>query len=67
MNQKKKKNKLNAFDSVSAFHEAWKLTVNAFKSEIFPIKGKHKGLRILTSEDLLNEIRKIIHSSHWEK
>ena len=65
--KKKKKRKRNTFDSISAFHEAWKITVNASKSEIFPIKGKYKGLKILTSEDLLNEIRKMIHSSHWEK
>ena len=42
--------KRNTFDRVTALYEGRELTLNAFKSEIFPIKKKKQGegLKILT-------------------
>ena len=41
--------KRNTFDRVTALYEGQELTLNAFKSEIFPIKEKQgEGLKILT-------------------
>ena len=44
-----KDKKINTFDSVNVLYQSLKLTLNAFKSEIFPIKAtKGTGLKILT-------------------
>ena len=41
--------KRNTFDRVTALYECRELALNAFKSEIFPIKEKQgEGLKILT-------------------
>ena len=41
--------KRNTFDRVTALYEGQELTLNAFKSEIFPIKEKQgEVLKILT-------------------
>ena len=82
------KEKWNTFDSINTLHESRELTLNAFRSGIFPIKAtQRKGLKILTlkqmlqilpialaqikvgniSENLLNEIRKIVYSLYWAK
>ena len=52
------KNKLkNTFDSVNALYEGRNLTVNAFKSGIFPIKAK-KGevFKISTPKKMLQRL-----------
>ena len=41
-----KDKKQNTFDSVNAFYEGQELTLNAFRSGIFPIK-KHKEKHVL--------------------
>ena len=39
----------NTFESVNAPYKSWELTLNAFKSDIFPIKAREgKRLKILT-------------------
>ena len=44
-----KDKKRNTFDSARALYEDRELTLNAFRSGIFPIKEKQgKGLKILT-------------------
>ena len=51
--QKKKK----TFDSINSFYEGWELTLNAFKSGIFPLKStQRKGLKILTSKQMLQTL-----------
>ena len=53
-NKKVKNKRRNTFDSVSALYEGWELTLNAFRSEIFPIKEKQgKWLKILTRKEML--------------
>ena len=45
--------KWNPFDFVSALYEGQELTLNAFRSRIFPIKEKQgKRLKILTSKKM---------------
>ena len=82
------KEKWNTFDSINILYESRELTLNPFRSGIFPIKATQgKGLKILTlkqmlqifpialaqikvgniSENLLNEIRKIVYSLYWAK
>ena len=55
-NEKKKIKKWKTFDSVSANYENWELTLNAFRSAIFPIKvtqGKeHPNMLVLHPLDL---------------
>ena len=43
-----KDKKRNIFDSVNALDESRELTLNTFRSGIFPIKATGKGLKILT-------------------
>ena len=44
----------NTFDIVSAPYEGRELTLNAFRSAIFPIKEKQgEGLKILTFKQML--------------
>ena len=78
----------NTFGSVNALYEGRELSLNAFRSGIFPIKAAQgKNLKIYTpkqmlqripiafarakagntSENLLNEIRKIIYSLYRTK
>ena len=45
---KGKNKKRNAYQSAYALYEGLELILNAFRSAIFPIKIKGKGLRILT-------------------
>ena len=52
-----KEKKSNAFESVNAYYEGRELTLNAFKSGIFPLKiSQGKGLRILTSKQMLQRL-----------
>ena len=37
-----KKNKGNTFESINALYEGQELTLNAFKSRIFPFKTRHE-------------------------
>ena len=51
---KEDQDKKNTFDSVSAIYEGRELTLNAFRSGIFPIKEKKgKRLKILTPKQML--------------
>ena len=43
--QKKIRRKRDTYESAYAFYEGQELTLNAFKSGIFPIKKKGKGLK----------------------
>ena len=55
--KKGKDKKRNTFDSVNAVQEGRKLTLNAFKSGIFPIKTtQRKGLKILTPKQMLQRL-----------
>ena len=55
--QKKIRKKRNTYESVNALYENRELTLNAFKSEIFPIKAiKGKGLKILTLKQMLQRL-----------
>ena len=58
LNQKKKvRKKRNIFSSVSALYEDLKLTLNVFRSGIFPINAKKsKGLKILTPKEMLQRL-----------
>ena len=52
-----KDKKQNTFKSVSAFYEGRELTLNAFRSGVFPIKEKKgKGLKILTPTQMLQRL-----------
>ena len=55
-----KDKKRNTFDSVSALYEGRKLTLNAFRSAIFPTKEKQgnqgKRLKILTLKQMLQRL-----------
>ena len=54
---KGKDEKRNTFDSLNALYEGRELTLNAFKSGIFPIKEKQgKGLKILTPKQILQRL-----------
>ena len=47
--KKDKDKKQNTFDSINSLYEGQELILNAFRSGIFPIKGKKgKGIKILT-------------------
>ena len=71
--------KKKTFDSVNAVHNSRELTRKAFKSGVFPLKLTSKKMlrRLLTalakvkagntSENLLNEICKIIYSLYQKK
>ena len=49
-----KDKKQNAFDSISALIESRELTLNAFRSGMFPIKEKQgKRLKTLTPKQML--------------
>ena len=61
VNQDQKKNKIrrkrNTFESVNALYEGQELTLNAFRSGIFPIKTTQgKGLKILTPQQMLQRL-----------
>ena len=91
LDQKAKKVRLKkSFDRVSTLYEGWELTLNVFKSGIFPINKQTnkqtdkqgKGFKVVipkqmlqrlpialaqvkagnTSENYLNEVRKIMYS-----
>ena len=52
-----KDKKINTFDGVSALYEGRELTLNAFRSRIFPIKEKRgKGLKLLTPKQMLQRL-----------
>ena len=54
---KEGKMKKNVFDGVNALCEGCKLTLNAFKSRIFPLKpSQGKGLRILTPKQMIQRL-----------
>ena len=48
--RQKKKKKIrknrNTFNSISVFYEGWELSLNAFRSGIFPIKSTKGNLRL---------------------
>ena len=47
----------NTFDSVHALYEDQELTLNAFKSGIFPLNpSKRKGWKILTPKQMLKRV-----------
>ena len=52
-----KDNKRNTFDSLNTLYDGQELTLNAFRSGIFPIKEKQgKGLRILSPQQMLQRL-----------
>ena len=52
-----KDKKQNTFDSVNSLYEGRKLTLNAFRSGIFPIKEKQeKGLKILAPKQMIQRL-----------
>ena len=52
-----KDKKRNTFDSVNAVYKGPELTLNAFRSGMFPIKEKQgKGLKILTPKKMLQRL-----------
>ena len=52
-----KDKKRNTFDSVNALYEGQELSVNAFRSGIFPIKEtKGNRLKILTPKQMLQRL-----------
>ena len=51
------KGKINTFDSIRALYEDRELTLNVFRSRIFPIKAtKSKGLKILIPKQMLQKL-----------
>ena len=49
--------KPDTYESAYALHEGRELTLNAFKSEIFPLKSSQgKGLKILTPKQMLQRL-----------
>ena len=55
--QKKKKKREKTFDSISALYEGQKLTLNAFRIQIFSIKSTQgKRLKILTPKQMLQRL-----------
>ena len=49
--------KPDTYESAYALHESRELTLNAFKSEIFPLKSSQgKGLKILTPKQMLQRL-----------
>ena len=68
--KKKKKKESNTYESVYAFYKGRELTLNAFKSGIFPIKSTQgkgrplvlaKRLKILTPKTNASVTSKILH------
>ena len=56
-NKEGKTKKRDTFGSVNALYEGRELTLNAFKSRIFPIKAKKgEGLKILTPKQMLQRL-----------
>ena len=60
-NLDQEKNKIrkerNTFKSVNALYEDRELTLNAFKSKLFPIKSTQgRGLKILTPKQMLQRL-----------
>ena len=52
-----KDKKRNTYESVNALYEGRELTLNAFKSGIFPIKATQgEGLKILTPKQMLQRL-----------
>ena len=52
-----KNKKRNTFDSVTALYEGRELTLNAFRSEIFPIKATQgKGLKISSPKQIFQRL-----------
>ena len=52
-----KDKKRNTYESVNALYEGWELTLNAFKSGIFPTKEKQgKWLKILTPKQMFQRL-----------
>ena len=52
-----KNKKRNTFDSVTALYEGRELTLNAFRSGIFPIKATHgKGLKISSPKQIFERL-----------
>ena len=50
------KRKNNTFKCINTLFDGRKLTLNAFNSEIFPLKStKRKGLQILTPKQMLHK------------
>ena len=61
VNLDQEKNKIrrkrNTFESVNALYEGQELTLNAFRSGIFPIKATQgKGLKIWTPQQMLQRL-----------
>ena len=53
----KKVRKKNTYESVNALYEDRELTLNAFKSGMFPVKAtKGEGLKIFTSKQMLQRL-----------
>ena len=49
--------KRNIYESACALYEDWELILNAFKTQIFPIKETQgKGWKILTSKQMLQRL-----------
>ena len=47
----------NTFESVNPLYEGSQLTINAFKSRIFPIKlTQERGLKMLTPKQMLQKL-----------
>ena len=47
----------NTYESISALNEGWELTLNVFKSGIFPTKtSQEKGLKILRCKQMLQRL-----------
>ena len=56
-NKEDKDKKRDTSENTYALYEGWKLTINAFKSETFPLKPtKGKGLKILTPKQALQRL-----------
>ena len=52
-----KDKKRNIYESACALYEDWELILNAFKTQIFPIKETQgKGWKILTSKQMLQRL-----------
>ena len=53
----KVKIKKEIYESACALYEDWELILNAFKTQIFPIKETQgKGWKILTSKQMLQRL-----------
>ena len=55
--QKKVREKVNSYESINALYEFRQLTLNAFKSGLFPIKPiDSEELKILSSKQMLQRL-----------